>query len=162
MKVVDSFWSDDFDADLLKVVPRAADILAPVADVPLWTYGKTDANGQLVHPSVWNGYRSMLAFFSSSAEQDPRPSDHYYVGNDLLIRCTFEQAVRDCWVHSYALIVNGRVILDTTHQFYELFSPLMYDVRGWTELGEQQRRSIRRRVRNRLVDAVRCFEEVRA
>lgn len=150
-------WCDDFDADLFKVVPHADAILAPVADVPLWTYGNKDSNGELAHPAVWNGYRSMLAFFTLHPDRDPRPGDFYYVGNDPLIRCTFAEAARDCYVHNYALIVNGTIVLDTTHITNSLFYPLMADVRGWDRLGEQQRRSIRRRVRRRLEDVVRRF-----
>lgn len=94
-------WCDRFDGDLYALVPQAREVLAPLAEVKLWTTGH-ETGGKLNHPSVWNGdTRSVVAFFGLEPEP-PHPS-WYYTSNPL-VACTLEEAARDLWAHGPAIL----------------------------------------------------------
>ena len=130
-------WCDTFDLDLYKVLPEARDILAPVKDVKLYTYGhKTD--GLLNHPSVWNHYMGMVAFFGLIPTH-VKPEAFYT--DDELVSCTFEEAVRDCWPHNYAILLSVFIPSRGTKQallwhtgmpeMKEHFFAIMAETRKW-------------------------------
>lgn len=48
-----TFWSDDFDMDLLKLWPNLRNELGSLADVKMWTVGG-ESLGRLNHPTIWN------------------------------------------------------------------------------------------------------------
>lgn len=120
-----SMWCDDFDMDLPKVIPDARDLLGDMADVKLSTHGHT-TYGALNHPSVWNCEDGPVAFFGFRSPRKPKS----YWTNAPTVRCTFWQAVRDAWAHSYIMAVEGRPVLDT-NGLYPRFERIMYDLRGW-------------------------------
>jgi hypothetical protein len=97
------FWSDDFDMDLLKVLPETPAILGELGDVLLYTHGH-ETHGRLNHPSVWNGDLGMLAFFGT-AREGFTPGG--YVTDAPVVECTALEAFRDAWPHQYLIIVNG-------------------------------------------------------
>ncbi len=93
-------WCDRFDGDLYALVPQAREVLAPLAEVKLWTHGH-ETDGKLNHPSVWNHDRGFVAFFGLAA-QPPQPG-FYYTGEPL-VACTLEEAVRHLWAHGPVLL----------------------------------------------------------
>jgi hypothetical protein len=139
-------WCDDFDADLLAVVPGVAEVLGPAASVRLFTYsGLTD--GRINHPSCWNGGAGFVALFWTGPAWKPEP--YYWTDKDVA-ECTFIEAVRDEWVHDAAIYVNGHAIWKPP---VRLMEKLMYDLRGWTPLADEEREEIRENVRRSLKSA---------
>ena len=132
------FWSDDFDMDFPRIFPEARVLLGPLADIELWTVGH-ETHGRLNHPAVWNGDRTMLAFFRfdrATKLQGECPPPGYYAGRDPLVCCTAWEMFRDAWPHHYGVHVDGRLVWDTL-QLDRHFETIMYHVRGWrTDLRE--------------------------
>jgi len=141
-------WCDTFDADLLAVVPGAAEALGPAASIRLSTYSRL-TGGKINCPSVWNAGAGLVAFFWTAPEYRP---DAGYVTSTPVAECTFLEAVRDEWVHSCAISVNGRIVWRPP---VRLMERLMYDLRGWTVLADGDREEIRFRVRGSLEHAAR-------
>lgn len=125
-------WCDNFDMDLPKMVPDAMKAIEPLADAILFTYGNL-TDGKLNHPSVWNTYSGMSAFFSVGGASKPNA---YYTA-DLPVRCTWAEACRDAWCHDYNIVfyappvVPVGLILYPGPKVMPLFTDLMYDHRGW-------------------------------
>lgn len=135
-------WCDSFDSDLPKVVPGAKEALGGLAALELQTHGTT-TNGTLNHPSVWNDYSGMIAFFGSAGHGAGKPP-HYHSGEPI-VRCTLWEAVRDAWVHSYIIVLNGRPVWDA-FALQDSFYALMYHVRGIQALPPSALDRQRRRV----------------
>lgn len=130
-------WCDDFDMDLPKVLPEYIDVLGDFADVVLYTHGHQE-DGKLNHPSVWNGDQTMLAFFSFTPVGF-KSNMHYTP--DPVVRCTFNEVIRDCWPHNYAIILNvfcGASVGWRSIKVWDTFQPelqepffdIMYHLRG--------------------------------
>lgn len=132
-------WCDSFDADLLKVVPGAAVALGDTEGLELSTYSNP-TDGKINCPSEWSTEDGFTAFFWTNP--DRKPPQVYYTTAPVT-GCTFLEAVRDEWVHHAILNVNGTEIWRPP---VRLFERLMYDVRGWTALGEGTRGDIRTEV----------------
>jgi hypothetical protein len=125
------FWSDDFDMDLLKVLPETHAILGDAAHLVLYTHGH-QWEGRLNHPAVWNDPRfESIAFFGSRPEGFI--DSGYYTGSHALVECTFLEAVRDAWPHHYALFVDRQYVWSTVG-LMATFDALMWHRRGWQEL----------------------------
>lgn len=139
-------WCENFDADLLAVVPGAVEALGDAAGVELWTYSHV-TNGRINHPAAWNTDHGLAAFFST---RDRSPTPARYVTRDPLVECTFLEAVRDEWIHSCTIVVNGRVVWRPPIRAFE---QLMFDVRDWKTLADEARQRIRRAVTDSLADA---------
>src|SRR5262245_10946574 len=118
------FWSDDLDMDLLKVVPRAADVLATVK-APLWPYGGT-SHGRPNHPAVWDA-----AYFGTDDTGSWKPASYYT--SQPLVECTWAEVVRDAWPHTYLVVVDW-VPVWNAGALSGMFTKLMYDLRGWQPL----------------------------
>lgn len=124
-------WYDDFDIELYRVVPDAQRLIAPVAHVPLRTVGHPcRKTGRLNHPSLWNGDHGMLAFFGCRllGQRHWKPP-HFYTSAPV-IDCTFEEAIRDTWVHSCLMLVDGYVVWNSW-SLQRDFEVLMWHARGW-------------------------------
>lgn len=139
-------WCDTFDADLLAVVPGAAQALGDTASIRLETYSRL-TGGKINHPSCWNTDGGVTAFFWTAPEF--RPGASFYTDQPVA-ECTFLEAVRDEWVHDCAVNVNGHLVWRPPAR---LMQQLMYDLRGWTVLDDDAREEIRSRVRHSLVRA---------
>lgn len=160
---MEPFWSDNFDSDLLKAVPRAAEALGKAADVRLWTYGHT-TNGRLNHPVCWNDSTGMIAFFGLSPNATGKP-DSYYAGTGYEpVECTFLEAARDAWAHSYNIVVARTIILywGRPEQWFDLFEPLMYHIRGRTPLEPERVHRIQHRVMTELSAAADKLDMIRS
>lgn len=121
------FWSDDFDMDLLKLFPDLPRRLGAAADLPMWTLGGT-SYGRLNHPAVWGGE----AFFGLRRGETGKPGGYYT--SHPVVECTWLEALRDAWPHTYRLIVDGRWVVWDTSRMWPTFSKIMYDLRGITTL----------------------------
>ena len=128
----------DFDMDLYNVLPEAQDMIAPVANVMLMTNGSL-RDGKLSHPSVWNGDKTMLAFFDFAPEivmPQHRIAPRPYSTSEPAIKCSFEETMRDCWIHDYAIYLQKGdrwgLIWDS-FQLMRLFDTLMGHIRGYNK-----------------------------
>jgi hypothetical protein len=135
-----SMWCDDFDADLLRVVPGAAEVLGTAAGIRLTTRAYV-TDGTINHPLCWHTDQGIAAFFWTC---DAGRSPAGYVTNDREIGCTFLEAVRDEWVHDCLIVVDRRLIWRPRPNRWMM--PLMYDVRGWKVLDDSAREQIRQSV----------------
>lgn len=136
-------WCDDFDADLLRIVPGAAEALGAAADVRLTTRSHV-TGGRINLPSCWHTDRGLAAFFWTHPEGMPPAC---YVTSEPEAGCTFLEAVRDEWVHTCLIVVDHQLIWRPRWSWLD---KLMYDVRGWTVLEDAERERIRQSVRDSL------------
>ena len=141
-------WCDDFDADLLAVVPGAVTALGPAAQLELHTYNHRPTNGKINCPAAWHTDFGLAAFFSTR-DRDPVPA-HFYVGGLELVACTFLEVVRDEWVHGQAVVVNGHVVWEPPS---DVMYALMADLRGWTSLEAADLAAKQSQVRMSLTEA---------
>jgi hypothetical protein len=132
MTIIRPMWCDDFDMDLPKVFPEALELLGDLADVELWTIGG-EYKGTLNHPNVWNGDKTMLAWFGFRGASMPP----HYVASGRPVSCTAWEAFRDAWPHSYGMHVEQRPVWDT-FALRGQFETLMYQRRGWLEYPPQK------------------------
>jgi hypothetical protein len=129
-------WCADFDADLLKVVPGAAEALGPAGSIQLQTFSRL-TDGAINCPSAWNTDHGLASFFWTAPEFRPAAC---FVTGDPVSDCTFLEVVRDEWVHSCVVCVNGVVVWRPPARLMER---LMYGLRGWTPLEDAEREAIR-------------------
>jgi hypothetical protein len=149
------FWSDDFDMDLPTILPGLDEALGPAADIPLWTYGRT-SHGRLNHPAVWgHADGGMVAYFGTDNTERWKPD--WYTTSQPLIACTWREAVRDAWPHTYVVIVDSVQMWDT-HRLWSTFNRLMYDLRGWRKLPSGEADRLRGHVLASVIAATRQLE----
>lgn len=161
-------WCDNFDLDLYKVLPEAHEILAPVKDVKLYTHGRK-THGTLNGPSCWNHYLGLVAFFGFIPTHI-KPEAFWT--DSGVVACTFEEAVRDCWCHTYAVVLSvflpGRgpssgsghgshcltIWNNSAPEMRRDFEILMYHTRKWGQPREEEAFGARSRVLESLRQAV--------
>ncbi len=126
---------DQWDFDLLRSLPRLPLLLGHNANVILYTYGSAwrdpdDPNAQptLQSPTVWNGYTGFVALFGLS-RVGFKP-EHYYTGSDMIVRCTFLEALRICYGKTYNLYLERRLLWNTA-DLYGPHQTLLGHLRGW-------------------------------
>jgi hypothetical protein len=120
--------SEDWDGDLLRVIPEAAEIIAPVAGVKLVTYGSADEQGRLRHPSTWNDYNGSLAFFDFDAEPPAVSKPEEFWTDSPIVRCTALEAFCDAWPHHYVLLLRQAPVWNT-FELRTLIMNLIMDAR---------------------------------
>lgn len=145
-------WCEGFDGDLLNVVPGAIVALGDAAEAPLLVNARA-SNGKLNHPSVWNGAGAF--FWTPGRPEMGRPGG--YSTDDPVVACTFGEAVRDCWSHTYLMNVNRQPVWQAK---WKPFERLMYDARGWTALADAERVLIGQSVRDSLTAAANRLRDV--
>lgn len=150
------FWSDDFDMDLPKVLPSLDVLLGKAANTRLWTYGGT-SHGRLNHPSVWNTYDGVEAYFGLDDSGTWKPAECHT--DQPVVECTWREAVRDAWPHTYVLVVNGQQVWDTGW-LRAAFDDLMYDLRGWRALPPGRAEELKAVVAGTVRDATERLAEV--
>lgn len=152
-------WYDDFDAELYKVVPDAERLIAPVASVVMRTTCTPDrTTDRLNSPTMWNGDFGMIAFFGCRLLGQRHWKPEGYWTNQPVIECTFEEAIRDTWVHECLAYVDGRVLWNTWRLRND-FMTLMYHLRGWCGTTADEAASARRRVLREIARASRRMAE---
>jgi len=118
-------WCDDFDMDLLKVIPGARELLDREAGITLYTHGRL-TDGKLNHPAVWNQQRGLTTFFGFADPAKPEAC----ITRDPIIQCTLAEALRDSWAHHYVLTIERTPVwVSQVHR--DIFKTLMWHVRGW-------------------------------
>ena len=134
MSELAKFWSDDFDLDLLKVLPNLREALGATSDVPVWTVGH-ETYGRLNHPCVWNSHG---AFFWLEKPNLPRDEHGWFnihgcVSDEKEIEATWLEFLRDQWPHSYAaLLIKPTGRMQAFHAPPRFaFDQLLYHLRGW-------------------------------
>lgn len=135
-----TLWCDDFDADLIKVVPFAIEALGDTADVRLVTYSH-ETNGKINCPSAWWTDHGLTAFFATKGYGGPAPAGYWT--DKKVVECSFLEAVRDEWLHDAVIVVNGLWIWTPPSR---LQYDLMADLRGWQPLDDEKRREIQAHV----------------
>ena len=136
MERVDApFWSDDFDMDMLKVLPITEADADYLRSVELWTYGHT-THGRLNHPSCWNGDQGSIAFFGTTINTG-KPAGYWT--SSPLVRCTALEAFRDAWAHNYLMIVDNKAVVWNPEKLWPSFEAIMCAIRGWPGGTEAQR-----------------------
>ncbi len=116
-------WCDSFDCDLYKLIPEAREVLAPVRDIELYVRGNT-TDGKLNHPAAWNTDRGLSSFFGFY-ETCGQPAAFWT--EYPIVKCTFEEAVRDLWVHTLTMFVEGQAVWTAEWTWFEV---LMSHARG--------------------------------
>jgi hypothetical protein len=120
------FWSDDFDMDLLKLLPNIEAMIGDdAAATVLFTHGHV-THGRLNHPASWNTQFGPAAFFGF---QDPAKPEPMWT-SDPVVECTWLEVLRDCWSHSYAIVVERRWLLPG-ESLQSRFMELLGHVRGY-------------------------------
>lgn len=145
-------WCADFDSDLLRVVPGAAEALGDTATRRLWTRCRP-TNGKINSPAAWNYQDGLVSFFTADEDRDPVPSGYVTLGTEIT-ECTLLEAIRDEWIHGVDVVVDGHLIWQA-RQLDQL--DLMYDVRRWTVLSDEAREGIRENVRLSISAAAQDF-----
>lgn len=152
-----AFWSDDFDMDLPKVIPQARAIVGDLADVVLWTTGHRTF-GALNSPTAWNTDRGLAAFFGFTCPIMP-PG---FVTFDSPVQCTFWEAIRDCWPHTFLMTVERTPIWDS-QPLRPKFDAIMWHLRGWGEDTPKRARQAQRArtvVERSLAEACDAFRDL--
>jgi hypothetical protein len=159
--------SEDWDGDLLKIVPQAAEIIAPVADLKLITHGSADKEGRLSHPSTWNGDDGMLAFFDFDAALAVSKPKSFWTGQPI-VRCTALEAFCDAWMHHYVLHLRAEPVWNT-FALRTLMMNLLMDARvrasdraSEFQMSDEARQEALSKVAHSLRAAVRRVEDLRA
>jgi hypothetical protein len=156
--------TEDWDGDLLKIIPQAAEIIAPVADVKLVTFGSVDDRGRLRHPSTWNGYDGSLAFFDFDAEPPTVSKPEEFHTEQPIVRCTALEAFCDAWMHHYVLFIRQKSVWDTftlRNLMMNLVMDARFSARGQANplcMSDEARGDAQNVVADRLRDAVRRVE----
>jgi hypothetical protein len=129
------FWSDDFDMDLLKILPEVPELLGQLADVPLYVHGSVDPkNGRLHHPACYNGGFGFIAFFGLTATGFLPPG---YVAGREVVACTALEAIRDAWCHTYTIVLEGVTVFDAAGALRAELSALLGHRRGYSRLSRE-------------------------
>src|SRR5262245_33468635 len=149
--------TEDWDGDLLKVVPEAEGIIAPVADVNLITHGSADEQGRLRHPSTWNGYDGSLAYFDlDSAFAVSKPEEFWT--DQPIVRCSLLEAFCDAWTHHYILFIRGEPVWNA-FELSRLMMNLLMDARlraGGQASKFHMTDEARQEARNKVADSLRA------
>jgi hypothetical protein len=142
-------WCDDFDADLPKVVPAARSALGNVGDMMLRTHAGVTANGVMSHPTVWHHDFGMVALFWPASQPTSKPAAYYTA--DPVVDLTLWEAIRDAWVHGYVIVLEDVVVFNG-EDAHEHFDTLMWHVRKWPGVSDDDASTARAGVVKMLMD----------
>lgn len=150
------FWSDDFDMDLLKVIPNVENILGASADVVLYTRCNSPRHGRLNHPVCWG----VTACFGVT---NPPWKPQGWWSEAAVVECTFLELLRDVWSHSLVAVVEGQTVFDA-HALSQDFMVLMYNLRGWTKepLSPEGKLALIQRVQRAIIGAELVLGDIRS
>lgn len=143
------FWADDLDVDLPNLLPHLDDVLGSAGDIALWTHSGL-THGRINAPAVWNADRGFTAFFGLTPGTHGKP-EHYSTEHEL-VECTWREAVRDAWPHTYTIHVDGQDLW-AAGALTGVFNGLMYDLRGWTPLYPGGEVALKTRLSDSLAEA---------
>jgi hypothetical protein len=144
-----------FDGDLFTLLPRAREILAGILCEPIITTGSYHP-GHGISADVWNHKKGFIAFYGFRGPCRPA----VYVSSKPIIDCIFEQAIRDCWINGYILMIDRRFIFDGCTAAGP-FMQLLQDKRGISKLTPGRRHELRMMILSMLRQAVKNFKVAR-
>lgn len=166
-------WCDDFDMDLLKVLPEAEQLLAPLAGIRLYTtchptYGRVNL------PCSWNDRVNFCCFVGFIAEEDGLPAEGPqplgYVTDAPVVEATAEELFRDLWSHQMRWVQMltphsspgwpRSVEIWNSGQLASTFTDLMYDLRNWCRMRDEPRRRARSRALRSIALAAHRLQRV--
>ena len=114
------------------------------------------------HPACWNTDRGLAAFFGF---QPAGIKPDAYWTREQVVACTFEEAIRDCWTHTYCLTIMaaGRfhAIWDS-QLLHDEFWELMGHVRGYARKDDETVYRVRARVLASLAQSIHRLRVVMA
>ena len=149
-------WYDTFDGDLFKLYPLAEKVIGKLGDVALFTHGSYWKDTRtLGHPSTWNSYHGSVAFFGF---QTPAKPASYWTDNPI-VACTFEQALRDAWVHNYIIYVQQQPIWNG-FEMRNTMQKLLFDTRGIFKLDPAEKDAFLLQVDTSILHACWRFDTV--
>jgi hypothetical protein len=129
--MMEKFWSDHFDMDLLKLFPTLPQILGATGNRALWTVGH-ETHCRLNHPTVWNTHGAYVWTAKPNLKRDAHGwfSVMGCVGDGAEIECTWMELLRDQWPHGYGFILMPmQSVFEPPPQ--RQFERIMYHSRGW-------------------------------
>jgi hypothetical protein len=148
-------WCDNFDMDLLKIIPELPQLLGDAAHIQMFTHGAT-RYGRLNHPTMWNSSDGMICFFGLHGPAKPEQ----YVSFGPIISCTWLEALRDLWVHPAVMYFEQKPVWNSW-ALQEDFTRLLYHRRTWKLLPPGEEESIVKRVRNSILCATITLQAIR-
>jgi hypothetical protein len=153
---------EDWDGYLLKLVPQAAGIIAPVAEVKLITHGSMDEEGRLRHPSVWHSYSGMVAFFDFDEEGAGVRKPQEFWTDEPIVHCSLLEAFSSAWAHHYILHLREQAVWDM-FRLQTLMMNLLMDARvgvGPFRMSDEARQTAQEIVADSLRWSVRQVEKL--
>lgn len=162
-------WCDDFDMDLLKVIPDIVQLVDQFAFIRLWTYCEGTTHGSINLPTCWNTREGIESFFWSEKPEHARDEHGWvcfgggFMTKAPLVECTFLELLRDKWCHQSVVNLDGKVIW-RPGELRGQFDLLMYHLRGWktasdAEVAEAIARVKRSIEKGPIAGIVECFDE---
>ena len=135
----DTFWSDDFDMDLLNILPALKDkeVIKKAMTTYLYTYANDGEH--LSHPSVWSSCGAL--FFS----EPPRYQRDKYgwvsidgcVTNGKIYQVSIFNTIRDQWAHNYPSFIDMKP-WSPGISYNRVFYPIMAHLREWQKVEHVQ------------------------
>lgn len=153
------FWSDDWEGDLLKLVPGVREALGDAEGVTLYTYDGSLTHGRINLPCVWNTDHGLTAYFGVRRGYAFKPPHAFTT--EACVECTWLEVLRDVWSHDYCVVVDGRVVL-AADAFYAVFYPMLEEARGWKKLDDDARQKLQRAALALIQAATDAFRRVLA
>jgi hypothetical protein len=166
-------WCDDFDMDLLKVLPEVERLLAPLSDIRLYTTCRPTF-GRINLPCSWDDYAGITCFVGFLREREelpavgPQPLGYYT--DSPVVEATAEEMFRDLWVHQCRWVqVQGpgfcgrwdhKTEAWRPHALTRNFMDLMYHLRRIWPMEEGEWRYARRKALQSIADASRRLERL--
>lgn len=151
-------WCETFDLDLPKVIHGAREALGDTADQVLFTHAAV-TNGRINLPAAWNENEGLASYFGFKGPA--APARHYT--ERPIVECTFWEALRDLWIHQHLLMVEGVLVWNPTFNSSvgQAFEVLMYKLRSWRPVPEEDVQKNQTIVLESLKEAARLMQNLR-
>lgn len=163
------FCLDGFDMDLLTLFPdlREQPLAQEAESTPVWTLGSGRADqAVLAHPATWHSYEGLVAHYWSREPLLERDAQGWVrlpnacVTDDPLWQVTLLAALRDQWVHTIHLTLDGQR-WSQYPDYNGVFERLMGHRRGYHVRDASEIRAAEQRVREWLRTAIRRGLQIR-
>ena len=155
MKKVTIATHEGFDLDLYSWWPESKDVIAPVAGMPLFSFGDVSDSGRLLSLAYWNGPGCLLFTQPPLHEiKDGWSSFQGLTTKSPMVELTAEFAIRYLFVQGYDSILNMR----NWTMRNDIFLDLCGCVRGYND-SKDKWDSVRQRSRDWLEDTIRRIDD---
>ena len=144
-------WCDDFDMDLLKLLPEVERLLAPCQGIRLYTTCNP-THVRINLPSVWHQRGGLTCYVGFLRPDDPLPEKGpqpaYCMTFSPVVEATAEEMFRDLWCHNLVWVqVSSPKMRElwrdsaqiwNAHALTGSFNILLYALRGWEPVPENR------------------------